>query len=179
MNVVLQNARDKARETLERYPGAISDGHVDVDYIAEMIGIDVKPENMDDQRISGFLQMKTANGRPIIVVNGSNSNERRRFTVAHELGHYFLHSSQSTHVDDIDTAEIVMYRNQESSQATHMREIEANQFAAELLMPERMVAEDLQLQREGNKGMSEIVGDLAAQYQVSQAAMTIRLSKIG
>ena len=60
-----------------------------------------------------------------------------------------------------------------------MREIEANQFAAELLMPERMVAEDLQLQREGNKGMSEIVGDLAAQYQVSQAAMTIRLSKIG
>ena len=178
MNAALQNARDKARETLAKYPGAVSDGRIDVNYIAEMAGIDVTSEYMQDQSISGFLQKKTADGRPIIVLNNTNSDVRQRFTIAHELGHYFLHSSQSTHVDDMYTAELVMYRNQESSQATHLREIEANQFAAELLMPERMVLDNLQQLRSDSKGMSEIVGELAAQYQVSETAMTIRLEKI-
>jgi Zn-dependent peptidase ImmA (M78 family) len=178
MHSAIQNARKEARVILDRYPEAIRKNYVDVEKIARLAGIRVVKEGFEDQRVSGFIQRKTLDGQPVIVINDSNTPERLRFTIAHELGHYFLHSSQSVHVDDVDTADLILYRNQESSQATHIQEIEANQFAAELLMPEQMITRDVQELRKGNTGMSEIVERLARQYRVSQTAMAIRMNKI-
>ena len=59
---------------------------------------------------------------------------RRRFTIAHEIGHHLLHSDGAT----------VMCRPIDVGQAddtNRAREREANRFAAELLMPEALLRE--------------------------------------
>ena len=72
----------------------------------------------------------------------------------------------------------MVLRDSASSQATDPKEIEANQFAAELLMPEHMLKQD----------MSEFLSDfeneaglekLANLYQVSTQAMAFRLANLG
>lgn len=173
-----QEARQRAITTLERHPSAVKNGFISVHDLAEMEGIKVLEEDFEDGTVAGFIQIKTSLGSPVIVVNKDNPPERQRFTIAHELGHYFLHANQSVHIDDRDTAELVLYRDKQSSEATHIREIQANQYAAELLMPSAMIDGDVSELRKINLGMSEIVVKLAEQYKVSQSAMTIRLSKI-
>jgi len=176
-SLAIQNARQKAVELLKRIHSCIKDGYIDVEFLAEKNGISIKREKFDDQKISGYIQTKTNVGTNI-VVNKDNSPERQRFTIAHELGHYFLHSAQSVHVDDIATTDLVLYRNEVSSQATHLFEIEANQFAAELLMPEMLISKDVERFQKENLGMSDIVEKLSKKYNVSQAAMAIRLNRI-
>lgn len=58
-----------------------------------------------------------------------NGNGRDRFTVAHELGHYFLHSDVSLSRAD-DNINVPAYRNPEW---------QANTFAAALLMPDHII----------------------------------------
>lgn len=59
-----------------------------------------------------------------ITLDASATAERKRFTMAHELGHYFLHSKQGSNP-------LKAYRL-----GTTLAEQEANFFAANLLMPE-------------------------------------------
>lgn len=58
-----------------------------------------------------------------VILPRFTSPRRDRFTIAHELGHYFIHARQGN-------TPIVAYR-----QGTGLRECEANWFAAGLLMP--------------------------------------------
>jgi Zn-dependent peptidase ImmA (M78 family)/DNA-binding XRE family transcriptional regulator len=72
------------------------------------------------------------NGNPIIVINKEFSNDRKRYTIAHELGHLVLH--QGTLVSNME------------------KENEANQFASEFLMPGEIIRhslKDLRLSRLG------------------------------
>lgn len=183
LSFTLQPARNRATSFLAEHSDLAIDRRVDVRGLAGRIGIEITDEQFSDPSVAGFLLMKTKAGHPTIVVNETNSEERKRFTIAHELGHYFLHASQTVHIDDLNTAELsdvesVFYRNDVSSQATQLSEIEANQFAAELLMPTEKISEDIQMLRANKLGLSEAVIDLAQRYQVSQAAMAIRLARV-
>ncbi len=60
-----------------------------------------------------------------ILPEATASEQRNQFTIAHELGHYFLHSNQGE-------KKIIAYRI-----GSGRREWEANWFAAGLLMPEK------------------------------------------
>lgn len=62
-----------------------------------------------------------------IVYNAIQSPERRNFTIAHELGHYFLHREQNVRFAD---------RTKDLSDNTlNQLEMQANAFAAQLLLP--------------------------------------------
>lgn len=65
------------------------------------------------------------NGRCIIFYNECEPEERVRFSLLHELGHYIL-------LHDLDTKDLELYNKQE---------IEANCFAAQILMPEQILLE--------------------------------------
>lgn len=66
-----------------------------------------------------------------IVYNSNHSPERRNFTIAHELGHFLLHrNKQSQFVDRADN----MLDN-----TINEFEMQANAFAAELLLPESVI----------------------------------------
>lgn len=61
---------------------------IDVFKIAEYLGVDVKPANLDSS-ISGLFVIKEQ--KPYIRYNDSEAPQRQKFTIAHELGHYVLH----------------------------------------------------------------------------------------
>lgn len=75
------------------------------------------------------LDLKVSGKRPKIWVSKTIPRVRRRFTIAHEIGHIIIPWHTGTIVDDIDAP-----RSRERSRYREM-EAEANRFAAELLMP--------------------------------------------
>jgi Zn-dependent peptidase ImmA (M78 family) len=115
-----------------------------------------------------------------IAINVNNHSNRQRFTIAHELAHYFLdHEGEKEHIDWQFT---VLRRDGRSSEATDSREMEANYFAASLLMPREFVRADVaQLARFNGEVMleEEEIRSLALRYAVSPLAMTYRLVNLG
>jgi len=144
---------------------------VQPEVIARKLGARMLYTDFEDE-ISGVLYRDK--GATIIAVNSLHHPNRQRFTVAHEVGHLVLHH-MDTHVDK---AYRMVLRDSTSSQATDPREIEANQFAAELLMPETMVERDavrLLTDVESQIGLEK----LAKLYRVSPQAMAFRLANLG
>jgi hypothetical protein len=100
-----------------------------------------------------------------IRINRHELPERQRFTLAHEIGHFMLHRDKigGGIVDNI------MYRSNLSSRY----EVEANKFAADLVMPIHHVRR--KLNELGGMVSDETVIALSNHFRVSQAAMRIRL----
>jgi Zn-dependent peptidase ImmA (M78 family) len=141
---------------------------IPVDMLAKLCGATVVYNDFKDE-ISGLLFRE--GGKLIIGVASEQSVVRQRFTIAHELGHALLHQISAVHVDKSFT---VMFRSATSSTAQDIYEIEANTFAAELLMPESLLKVDLltlKLDMEDGQQLSM----LANRYGVSSQALTYRL----
>ena len=115
--------------------------------------------------------------RAIIGVNALHPKSRQRFTIAHELGHLELHEPTPTGIH-VDHRFLVRRRDERSSQAVDREEIEANGFAAELLMPASMLEGDL-AGFEVDYEDEELTRWLADRYKVSLQAMAIRLTTLG
>jgi Zn-dependent peptidase ImmA (M78 family)/DNA-binding XRE family transcriptional regulator len=105
----------------------------------------------------------------VIGINVDQPETRQRFTMAHELAHYLLgHHERSSDYEDrfhIDLAE--------STPPGHdwRAERAANDFAADLLMPRRLMAAAFE--------ESHYPIALASKFNVSQVAMGIRLLELG
>lgn len=141
---------------------------VPIKKIIKGLGIVIKPDYLGDE-ISGLLI--TEKGRTIIGYNSIESTVRQRFTLAHELGHHILHNEDKLFVDKI------MYRKSFSSEKERAQEIEANAFAAAILMPHKILSDEFNLLMESPEQLTEenIVGKLSSRFKVSSIAMTYRL----
>lgn len=93
-----------------------------------------------------------------ILYNKDRHINRQRFSFAHELGH--LHLGHVHGGASIDLA------------SQNFDEIEANQFAAQLLMPPAFLRTDIK------GGLKDIV-ELAKKYQVSEEALWWQIEKAG
>ena len=150
---------------------------VDVELLAKRLGVEIKRHGFDEE-LSGFALHRE--GEKFIGVNSNEGEKRQRFTIAHELGHLQLHRSQSVNVDK----GVMMLRDSHSSDGTDMKEIEANRFAAELLMPENSLREDLagvggvDLVSGNDDSRDSVISKLADKYNVSYQAMSIRLASL-
>lgn len=102
---------------------------VDPMAIAEANGIVVKA--MDDPGCSGML-MHRGGAFGIMYSTAVDSPGFQRFSVAHELGHYFLPGHHEAVLREGE------HRSSAGFVATDPYEREADQFAAELLLPERL-----------------------------------------
>ena len=148
-----------------------------VDDIAESLGVIIQKNTFDgDTDMSGFLFRNKETGRAVIGVNTSHSAQRQRFTIAHELGHLLLHEGDAVHVDRRFRLKL---RNQKSSEGTDQEEKEANLFAAELLMPERFLDEELRDVPGIDLLDEDVLRELANRYGVSQQARMFRLNYLG
>lgn len=153
----------------------IESAPVEVERIAEYLGIRVQYETTDDD-LSGFLLRDLSRDKAIIGVNAKHPDTRKRFTVAHELGHFMLHEHENLH---IDKRFMIQLRDEKSSKGEFEDEKEANLFAAELLMPVDFIQADLADVNEFDLEDDDFIRDLAARYEVSSQAMTFRLSYLG
>lgn len=125
------------------------------------------------ETVSGVLVVK--DGKGIIGVNANHHPNRQRFTVAHELGHFLLHRDDGRIFVDRSP---VFFRDAGSSEGTSRQEIEANAFAAALLMPEADLKSLLD-DRPVDAFDETSVRRLAARLGVSAQALTIRLTRLG
>lgn len=123
--------------------------------------------------VSGMLIRDDS--RQVVAINAGDPKTRQRFTMAHELGHLRMH--RGVFVDTFRVNE----RNVKAHQGTDLEEIQANAFAAELLMPNReVVAASRELLRSrGALSEPELVERLAKRFDVSHQAMSIRLVNLG
>lgn len=162
-------ARRKASELI--HSAKIVQPPVPVEKLAEREGATVRYEPFEG-RLSGMLY-RSAEGS-IIGVNSLHAAVRQRFSIAHEVGHLLLHEPQL----QIDEHAFIAFRDPESSKASDPAEIEANQFAAALLMPEDLLAKSLGALGD-NPDVEDAIRSLAQTFEVSQEAMTIRLKNLG
>lgn len=142
---------------------------VDVEQVAARLGAKVVYADLDDD-VSGFLLRERK--LITIAVNKSHHVNRQRFTIAHECGHLHLHADQGDRIW-VDKQTTLFYRDADSSSGEQRAEIQANQFAAGLLMPENLLLDNL-----ANETKEADVYQLALKFQVSEQAMLLRLGSI-
>ena len=163
-----------AKELLERC--AIQGVPVPVEKIAKTLGAQVRYSPLD-QELSGMVFVK--DGVPIIGVNSLHHPNRQRFTIAHEIGHLCLHRELITanvHVDK-QFAEVGLRRDANSASGLNQVEIEANQFAAALLMPEAALEEllgDTPIDIEDESSLDR----LSKKLKVSKATLQYRIRNL-
>ena len=167
--------RKRATKILENYQ--VNAFPVDIEKIAKNEGIRIIKGELPEN-ISGAIDMSDPVS-PCILVNSIDGFERQRFSIAHELGHYFLHKPTGLHVDK-DFSSIFL-RNENSSMALYPIEIEANKFAAHILMPEALLETAIKeiLGKLNQISISELIESLKTKFQVSNSAMTYRLKNLG
>jgi Zn-dependent peptidase ImmA (M78 family) len=111
----------------------LTDGPVDyINKLLEQRGI-IIVETSEDEDIFDGVSFLSDSGERVIIVNKRFSNDHKRYTIAHELGHIIMHLSNL--VPD--------YRDKEK---------EAYRFASEFLMPERYIKSQLDCLRLNNLG---------------------------
>ncbi len=143
---------------------------IPVERIAEQLGATLTYEPFEGN-VSAMLYRDDHS--TIIGINASHAHTRRRFSIAHEIGHLRLHPGRPVILDQLVR---VNYRDEKSSLATDQEEIAANAFAAELLMPEALVAMEVE-RHLGLVGTSDVklIKKLALMFDVSKDAMGFRL----
>lgn len=162
-------ARRKAAELLQK--ANVVEPPVPVDDLAVQAGATIRYGRLEGA-LSGMLYR--AGDESIIGINSAHAHVRQRFSIAHELGHLVMHEPDLR----IDEHNFVVFRDRDSSKATDPAEIEANQFAAALLMPEELLR-DAVLRLGDKPNVEDAIEHLAGEFKVSREAMTIRLTRLG
>lgn len=158
---------------------------INVDHIAKLLGIEVNesaPTDATRMNTIGMITLQPDGPAQVWINPFENSYiPRRRFTLAHEIGHFCMHRSDSktTFVDTKGT----MNRSESYWDAN---ESEANNFAADLLMPAhlvksvgREVISDYKIKNNSEKMPLSIFKEtLAVKFQVSSVAMEYRLRNL-
>jgi Zn-dependent peptidase ImmA (M78 family) len=134
--------------------------------LARALGVRVKAATLAPG-ISG--EIRPEEGGFVIRINRHDPAKRQRFSVAHELAHYLLHADQI----GAGIADDVLYR----SSLSDRREAQANRLAADILMPDDLVLQQVEVAHE--KGVGDLVLFLAEEFSVSEAAMRIKLDQLG
>ncbi len=156
----VREAEDAAKQLLGPAPAL----PVDPEALARGLGITVRHGVLPPDA-SGKIVISAAEA-PVITINQYDHPNRQRFTCAHEIGHYLRRRRQGG-----GTTTFVDYRDTLAGLGQDPEEIFANQFAAALLMPARLVA------RYHAEGMSDEA--LAERFGTSVQAMRLRLRNLG
>jgi len=136
--------------------------------IANYLGIEVYEINFtldDGKNVSGIVAIEE--GQPVIYVEAGEANVRKRFTIAHEIGHVVL-----GHLTNKENNELIDDEVRLRSSVWNVEERQANAFAAQLLMPASLIRGAV------NRGLAS-VEELAEMFEVSEQAMMYRLRNLG
>jgi Zn-dependent peptidase ImmA (M78 family) len=149
------------KSPLEIVETFLTSAPIDLSGMADALGLTVieTPDWQNDA--SGSIERSRSGF--IIKINAEHSATRKRFTLAHEMAHYILHRDL---IGDGITDD-AMYR----SGCPNSIETEANQYAAGLLMPARLM-------REAWKQGIRSYAEMANRFGVSSKAAEIRMREL-
>lgn len=142
----------------------ITEPPVNTIFVANKLGFVVRAVTYRSPDVHGSVAKE--DGLVEIDVRAEDPPVRRRFTIAHEIGHAVRHLEDgTTHVDSAR-----FFRLEQTEHGAQDHEVEANQFAAALLMPEAWVRDHFASWRD------PVV--LAIRFGVSADAMKYRLRNL-
>lgn len=114
---------------------------------------------------------------PIVAINSHHHLNRQRFTLAHEIGHFSLHLQDIGKEVHVDKKFLAFARDPKSSGGFDPKEIEANSFAAELLVPRPMLEAQLRNVLVDIED-DQLIKYLAKLFQVSEQMMSFRFGEL-
>ncbi len=134
-------------------------------------------EKLGNKNVSGAIRY--TNDEFSILLNKNETRERRRFTLAHELGHFFLDNeilkSSQIHVDTLYRSSMessyVAKAVEDNPEVRLTSEAEIDYFAGALLMNEMVLRKVFKIESD--------IAKLAKIFDVSYSAMTVRLDLLG
>jgi len=130
----------------------------------------------EDRELSGFIAIDNEYRNKfgtdkIISLNTADNQGHKRFTLAHELSHYIF---------DFNPRVMASYSNPYITyEADKPIEKDANRFAANLLMPEKIFIKEYKRLKEEGLGLYDIVGKLSEEFLVSAKAIEKRFVEVG
>lgn len=149
------------------------EGYIDVIKLANTYGLDVYATS-DHDSFNAYIDYDDNTGKYSIVVNETHPETRRRFSIAHELAHFVLHD------DEVKKRGKIHRSNKDSIIYNEQEEKDADQLAAEILMPSELIDSYI-------KGLSitkdttfdeTIVKELAQKFNVSPLVAILRLRSL-
>ncbi len=152
--VLAERLGRRLRSQMESLGPVLGESQItDLPWIAEIEHVDALP--------SSGMANRLPDGRWVISLNADEPELRRRFSMAHELGH--------TVVDEVGERLLPGYRS-----ASHHERLErfCDRFAGALLMPRVLVRADWA------DGI-QCVDQLSRRYRVSRPAVQVRLRQLG
>jgi Zn-dependent peptidase ImmA (M78 family) len=161
---------ERVAADLLRRTGVISPA-VPIEDLIRGEGIELRYPDLGGE-VSGVLVRQE--GGMVIGVNRRHVKTRQRFTAAHELGHALLHKGTEVHHD---AGFRLNLRSDRSSKGIDPEEVEANHFAACILMPRAFVEADPNAFLVDAEDATT-VALLARSYHVSAHAMGLRLASL-
>jgi Zn-dependent peptidase ImmA (M78 family) len=167
-----KKVRKKLKELLTA--DCYQDYRLQLDKLVQKLSLSIFDATFFDPNLSGAIYRDETTGNFNIYANSQHPITRKRFTIAHEIGHYISAVCGSYSKDHL-------FKNSEGLQdyAVSYRhdsikpeiETEADQIAAEMLMPTVNIEEFIE------KKMS--IEEMAEMFFVSQYAISIRLKNLG
>lgn len=154
----------KAKELLKEH--GLYTVPVDPIKLAESLNVEVYETNFKDENLSGVIS-KDEN-KVVILTALNECYNRTRFTVAHELGHLMLHMSERQVIEEYHRG------NKKSKQ-----EVEANAFAAALLMPIDLIKSYFEELDKTNLSDYRKISILSEIFKVSESAVMYRMINLG
>ena len=170
MNSSFKRIDEKAKRLLQQSDALALP--VDLNQVIGYLGLSLNEKPLENE-YSGFLAVK----EKTIVVNLHHPPVRRRFTIAHEIGHYQLHRRSEDIPVFIDRA--VYHRKESVAGVDYSMEMQANAYAAGLLMPEALLDEYLEDHPALDLDKPADIKTLAEEFEVSRPAMEFRLINLG
>lgn len=156
---------------IETYP-------INVFRIARLLNFDIiygkfKKDSVYGAMWDGSEEVSVGNkkSKRFILLNADDSDERKAFTVAHELGHFFLHCN--------DNQNFYERYHSNGSQSTQQRKIEneADFFAANLLLPEFVFMNYINLHK--NLSRRKLSSKICKDFMVEEETVSKRFEELG
>lgn len=151
-----------------------------------------KKQNASD--IYGSINFKK---KKIYIYDSDCSEERKRFTLAHELGHYFLKHDRYLSIDYLSENDLNIENNRIDDSGYRQLEWQANCFASNILLPTESfmhdflyIAKELGLRNRGNgvlfvdgqksnwRDYYKVTNFFKSRYRVSQTVVKIKLQRL-
>ena len=163
------NTNSNSVDSLDHILNLINENNLDAEQVnlegvAKLLNIQIKKDSTLEVHVSGYI--KKEGEQWIIGVNSCHHINRQRFTVAHELGHFVLHSSLIEKNGPMK--DTILFRHNEQNPI----EASANDFASQLLMPKEKFESAI---KDGKK----TIDALAKHFMVSSLAVRYRARKLG
>lgn len=154
--IAVAKAKELLNELRIRHPSEI-----DIERIAAFKKVLVRHEPL--QGMDGRI-VRDKNAAIITVNSAIKFEGQRRFVIAHELGHFFLHPT-TRQIETVNANQINNW-----SERQEVEEYEANIFAAELLMPETLLGPRIK----GIRPSFDLIETLSAEFHTTLTATAVQ-----